>query len=258
MEKLVQIWHRGANGFVKILVAFAAILLFIPQTAQAIERKFLVASFDDIEILGDVQVDIITGKSTSAKASGDKYLLDAVKFDRAGGTLRIRLIDPTNNSLRRTVKEPLRITITNRHVRNITLRSNARLNITEVKQSSTSRILMIGSGSIDIAKMQVDALTATLVGNGTLKIGGGTARSTILELEGAPTVDASLFKTKQLRLGQSGTGSSSIDVAEQADINNNGAGKITINGKGTCSIRRAGSATINCPNSAPGNGAGGQ
>jgi hypothetical protein len=51
---------------------------------------------------------------------------------------------------------------------------------------------------------------------------------------------------RKLRLEHIGNAVSTATVQEGTDIYNRGSGKISIGGKGTCFIKQAGAAAINC------------
>ena len=74
------IWrkHKQSPGLAAALAA--------ADPASAEERKMLVGSFEDIQVFGDINVEILTGKSPTARAIGDKRVLDgAGQFRTAEG-----------------------------------------------------------------------------------------------------------------------------------------------------------------------------
>ena len=93
---------------------WALALLAVAGTgpAQAVERKLLVASFENIQVIGDIDVTVQTGKSPSAIAKGDKRMLESLKLERVGTTLRVRLQDIVNNNKGVPITGPLQVTLT--------------------------------------------------------------------------------------------------------------------------------------------------
>lgn len=233
--RATKIWSR---------VAIAALLF--SGAAQAAERRILVSSFDDVVIDGDMQISIETGKSPSARATGDQRLLDLLKMDRVGDTLRIRMTAPVNNDRSKPIKEPLRIFITNRHVRDILLRGNARLDVTAIKQDGPSKLNLLGSGEIKLGSLNVDKFDANIVGNGRLIIGSGMVRTSKVTIEGGADFDAPGLTSRQLSLAHNGNANTATAVQESAEIDNSGSGSIRITGKGACFVRTPGQATITC------------
>lgn len=216
------------------------------QANKPIERKLLVASFENIVVIGDIAVSVQTGKSPSAIASGDKRVLESLKLERVGTTLRVRLQDVINNSKGVPITAPLRVKLTTQAIKDITLSGNGALSVSEVKQPNLSRILLSGNGSISIGRLAADQFTVNVKGNGKVDLGGGTVRDARVTIDGAGGFEGAKVQTRKLRLEHIGNAVSTATVEEGTDIYNRGTGNITIGGKGTCFIKQAGGAAINC------------
>jgi hypothetical protein len=214
--------------------------------ANAVERKLLVASFENIQVVGDIDVTVQTGKSPSANASGDKRMLESLKLDRVGTTLRVRLQDIVNNNKGVPITGPLRVTLTTQAIQDIAVSGNGTLKVSEVKQQTGSKMVIAGNGSISVGRLITDQLSATINGNGKIEIGGGVTRDARVTIDGAGAFDGAKMSMRKLRLEHIGNAVSSATVEEGTDIYNRGSGNITIGGKGTCFIKLAGSAAINC------------
>lgn len=238
MARLVKILRPWGG------VAIAALLFSNP--ANAVEKRILIGSFDNVVIDGDMQIFIETGKSPSARATGDQRLIDLLKMDREGNTLRIRMASGPNKQRSAAVKEPLRIFITNREVRDIVLRGNARLDVNAIRQDEASKLNLIGSGEIMLGTLNADKFEANIVGNGRLTIGGGTVRQSTVVIDGGAIFDAPGLTSRLLDLTHRGNANSSTAVQESAEIDNSGSGSIQIGGPGVCFIREPGQATITC------------
>lgn len=231
------------------IAAIGAALLAGGASAQAgkpIERKLLVASFENIVVIGDISVSVQTGKAPSAIAGGDKRVLESLKLERVGTTLRVRLQDVVNNDRGVPITSPLRLKLTTQAIRDITLSGNGTLTVSEVKQQNLARLLIAGNGSVSIGRLVADQFTANINGNGKIDLGGGTVRDARVTIDGAGGFDGAKVQTRKLRLEHIGNAMSTATVAEGTDIYNRGTGNITIGGKGTCFIKEAGGAAINC------------
>jgi hypothetical protein len=216
------------------------------QAGKPIERKLLVASFENIVVIGDISVSVQTGKAPSAIASGDKRVLESLKLERVGTTLRVRLQDVVNNDRGVPITSPLRLKLTTQAIRDITLSGNGTLTVSEVKQQNLARMLIAGNGSVSIGRLVADQFTANINGNGKIDLGGGTVRDARVTIDGAGGFEGAKVQTRKLRLEHIGNAISTATVAEGTDIYNRGTGNITIGGKGTCFIKEAGGAAINC------------
>lgn len=235
---------RGTRSILATLLLFSSAAP--AQSDKAIERKLLVASFENIVVIGDMTVSITTGKAPSAIASGDKRVLDSLKLERVGTTLRVRLQNIINNNLGVPITAPLRITLTTQDIKDVTLSGNGKLSISEVKQPNLVRMLLAGNGAIAVGKLTTDQYNAAINGNGKIELGGGSVRDAKVTIEGAGVYESEKVRTRKLRLEHVGNAISTATVEEGTDIYNRGSGNITIGGKGTCFLKQAGSASINC------------
>lgn len=244
MAGLGRIWRSAIGVVVFATLSGAA----GAQSNRPIERKLLVASFENIQVIGDMTVTVTTGKSPSAIASGDKRVLESLKLERIGTTLRVRLQDIINNNKGVPITAPLRLALTTQDISDITLSGNGNLAVSEVKQPGLARVLIAGNGSVTIGRLVADQFYATIDGNGKIDLGGGAVRDARVTIDGAGGFDGAKVATRKLRLEHLGNAISTATVEEQTDIFNEGTGNITIGGKGTCFIKKAGSAAINCAN----------
>jgi Putative auto-transporter adhesin, head GIN domain len=221
--------------------------LLMPQMAHAEKRKLLVGAFQDVTVYGDMQVNIVTGKSQSASATGDRRILDLLRIDRESEHLIVRVQQPPNDDNGLRVKEPLVITLNTLEIRNISLSGNAQIRVNGIKQDGVSRIILDGGGSIDIDTIKTDKLTVAMSGTGRVTIGKGSARESTLRMQGAGIYDAQNLQVRKFELQQNGNASVKALADESAVISNEGAGNIDITGNAECFIRKAGSAVIRCP-----------
>ena len=227
-------------------ISCALLALAITSPANAVERKLLVASFENVVVIGDIDVSVETGKPVSAKASGDRRVLDSLKLERTGTTLRIRVLDLLNNDKRKPITEPLRVTLTTPVLQNVVLSGNGMVSINSIKQPDAAKILISGNGKVTVGNLTSDQFTADINGNGQMEIGGGLVRDARVTIIGAGEYRGTKLQARKLRLEHNGNATSAATVAEGTDIYNRGSGNITIGGKGTCFIKLAGRAAINC------------
>jgi len=242
MAGLGRIW-RGTIGVLSVVALAGAASA---QANRPIERKLLVGSFENIVVIGDMTVTVTTGKSPSAIANGDKRVLESLKLERVGTTLRLRLQDIINNEKGIPITAPLNVRLTTQEIKDITLSGNGKLNVSEVKQQDLARLLIAGNGSVTIGRLIADQFSAQIDGNGKIDLGGGMVRDARVTIDGAGGFEGAKVATRKLRLEHIGNAISTATVAEQTEIFNDGTGNITIGGKGTCFIKKAGSAAINC------------
>lgn len=232
-------WKPVSIGGILMAFAFAS-------PANAVERKLLVASFENIVVIGDIDVSVETGKPVSAKASGDRRVLDLLKLERTGTTLRVRVLDLPNNEKGVPITQPLRVMLTTPVLQNVVLSGNGVIAISSIKQNEAAKIVIEGNGKVTAQNVTADQLMADINGNGQIEIGGGLVRDARVTIIGAGEYRGAKLSARKLRLEHNGNATSSATVAEGTDIYNRGSGNINIGGKGTCFIKLAGRAAINC------------
>lgn len=235
---------RGTIGGISAVVLLGGAVF--AQSNRPIERKLLVGSFENIQLIGDINVEIQTGKAPSALASGDKRVLESLRLERVGTTLRVRLQDIINNEKGVPITVPLKLMLSTQAIKDMTVSGSGTLKVSEVKTPNASRMLIAGNGSVSIGRLIADQFTADIDGNGKIVISGGVTRDARVTVDGAGTFDGANLKMRKLRLEHIGNAVSSATVDEGTDIYNRGTGNITIGGKGTCFIKQAGGAAINC------------
>jgi Putative auto-transporter adhesin, head GIN domain len=227
---------------IRLFAALLAMLAIAP--AHAAERSYLVGSFEELIVEGDIQVTLDIGRAPSAKASGDKDRLNSLKIDRQGKVVRIRMV---GMQIGRKAGEPVQVALTGRDIRKLILRGNGRISASDVDMTNV-RVEMRGSGEINIASLKSERFVALLVGSGKLNIAKGAVTNGEIVIDGATNIEAGGLMFEKLKLMQNGPANVRFTVDESAEITNSGAGTITIDGDAMCFIRQAGSAAIKCKN----------
>jgi hypothetical protein len=244
---------RGTTG-----IRGAAILLTIAMMAaapaSAEERKMLVASFENIQVLGDINVEVQTGKAPSARVKGDRRVLDSLKLERIGMTLRVRLQGPLSDAKGTPMSQPVQVLLSTQGIKDMTVSGNGTLKISSVGEPDAVRMLIAGNGAIAVEQLNADKFSANIDGNGRIEIKKGNIRDAKVTLNGAGQFDAPDVKMRTVRLEHIGNAVSRVQALEEANIFNRGTGNITVGGSGSCFIRQAGSAAINCARIGKGSG----
>ena len=236
---------RGTTGVTGVAILLAAGLI-TAGPASAEERKMLVASFENIQVLGDINVEVQTGKAPSARVNGDKRVLDSLKLERIGMTLRVRLQGALNDAKGTPMTQPVQVLLSTQGIKNMAVAGNGTLKISNVSEPDAVRMLIAGNGSITVEQLTADKFVANIDGNGRIGLKKGNVRDSTVTINGSGQFDAPELKMRKLRLEHVGNGVTTVQVLEEADIYNRGTGNITVGGSGSCFIKQAGSAAINC------------
>ncbi len=232
--------------FIIFLLSFA--LVAIPTNSRAAERKFAIGNFENIQITGNLVVNITTDVPTSARATGSRNQLNEIQFSRNSSTLKISL--KRSHITRRSQNSntlPLEIFISTRRLKDITIRGNASVTINKVYAKKT-KFLILGAGVIDVKVAKIDDFNIRMQGNGRININQGIASRSDFLIDGGGIIEAAGLATENATIVHKGTANTRITVSKVANIENNGAGKIEILGKANCIIKSAGSGQILCKN----------
>jgi hypothetical protein len=226
-------------AFRLILATFAWLAA---ASVSAADQRFSIGNYDELIVEGDIIVNLQTSKAPSAKAQGPRDRLGALRVERQGNVLRIRSVGLQSGQ---SDKGPVTIAVTGRDIKRLALIGSGKINA-DALNADTTRIELRGSGSIDIASLKAFRVVSFIAGNGRLNIAKAEVVNTELAIDGSANFISAGFVTQNLKLAQNGPASTLVTVSNNAEINNTGAGSITIEGNGTCNVRKAGSATINC------------
>jgi Putative auto-transporter adhesin, head GIN domain len=226
-------------AFRLILATFASLAT---ASVSAADQRFSIGSYEELIVEGDIIVNLETGKAPSAEAQGPREKLGALRVERQGKVLRIRSVGLQSGQ---SDKGPVTIAVSGRDIKRVALIGSGKISANTLN-ADTTRIELRGSGSIDVASLRAFRLITMIVGNGRLTITKAEVVNTELAIDGSANFISAGFVTQNLKLVHNGPASTLLTVSNNAEINNTGAGSITIEGNGTCNVRKAGSATINC------------
>lgn len=223
---------------------FIAIALSHP--AIAAEKNYSIGSFDNIQIEGDIRVNIMTGKGPSARAIGPQKQLDMVIFSRNARTLKIQL--RSDQDVQRHSNEnsgPLQIFVSTHRLIDIDVNGNGTVNVDNVI-SRKSKYKIIGSGRIIVENANITDLEAKIWGGGDLSLLSGNIVKSNLGINGFGSIRAAKLEVETATIEHQGPANTIINVSDVAQISNNGTGRIEILGRANCLIKSIGSGKILC------------
>lgn len=222
-----------------VLAAFA---LCSAASISAADQRFTVGNFDEVVVEGEIIVNLVSGKAPSAIATGPQGKVGAVHVDRQGTVLHIRS-NPVPHGQRET--GPVTVNLTGRDVKRLALIGAGKITADSLNKD-TVRIEMRGAGSINVGNLKAFRLMTIISGNGVLTVTKGDVVNGEVAIDGGASFISAGLVVQNLKLVHNGPASTLLTVTNTAELNNNGTGSITIEGSGTCVIRKAGSGAINC------------
>ena len=227
------------------LILFCA-LLAVALPAAAERRGYTVTSFNRIVVNGPFIVRVSTADGSQAYAEGDTRAIDEISVQVTGQTLTVR--------------------------RNVSGswggfpgEREAGRAVLHLSTHELERVSVIGTGDVEIDRMESRQVMASLGGNGRLAVGeieadnimmavtgagvfeaGGHAETGRLNVEGPATVDAGGLVVENLRVHSNGPGVIEIGAEREADVTVTGTGTVVIVGDAACTDRSVGSSRVIC------------
>lgn len=224
--------------------ALATTALLLAAPVSAAEKRFGLSSFEAIEVTADVVVEVVARAPVSAVATGSPAALDRLTVEARDGKLVIGQKIYAGDENRRQPLEPVTLRINAANLQSATLVGAGSLQVDQLKGARVS-IGLRGPGRVTVGTVTSDRLTVAMIGNGTMTL-GGTAKTAQMTLSGAGVVDAGNLKVDALVSDSEGTGDHVFNAVKSAAITARGVGKTVVLGRPVCTVRNAGSGTVQC------------
>lgn len=220
-------------------------MLLLSSAAQAAERKFSLFGFDDIRIGNGVDVVLTSGKGPSARAEGEtRELLDRVSLQKNGKQLIVSVRPKSLSDDDYDADAPVTLYLSSHAITSISHLGSGLVSLDKLS-GRTPRVRLGGFGTLRIGSVDADRLDVAMTGGGQVVM-AGKVRDARVELQGASMFESPDLSVEKLTLVQRGPASSHMIVKREANITNNGTGRIKIAGKPNCTVRTDGAADIIC------------
>ncbi|OYY79536.1 MAG: hypothetical protein B7Y43_00130 [Sphingomonas sp. 28-62-20] len=234
---MIRLSPRAALGVVLLA-------LTPPAAANAAERNYSVSSFDRIRVEGPFDVRLGTNQPPGGHAEADARTLDLLTLQVEGTTLIVRLSSNGWGESPQAARTAPVITLRTPSLRSALVNAGGKLAITPMKGQRLD-LAVNGSGAISAAGIDADELYATVIGTGTIKLAGRTARAQLLS-NGSGAIAAEALTVNDLIVRLDGTGETHAAARFTAKITTNGLGKVTVDGNPACTVTALAGGPIIC------------
>jgi hypothetical protein len=224
--------------------ALAAATLLTTTSASAAEKRYGLTSFETIEITADVAVEVVTRSPVSAIATGSPDALDRLTVEARDGRLIIGQKIYAGDENRRQPLGQVTLRVNAANLRSASIVGAGSLQIDRLKGTKVE-IGLRGPGRLTVGAVTTDRLSVAMIGNGTMTL-AGTAKVAQMTLSGAGVVDAGKLAVGELVTSSEGTGDHVFQAVKSAAITTRGLGRTVVLGKPVCTVRNAGSGTVQC------------
>ena len=224
---------------------FLLLLAALPLPASAADRTVSVASFTRVRVEGPFVVEVRTGVSPSARASGDRDAVERVDVTQSGDTLIVRPGGvgwgerPTGAATR-----PLTIALGTLRLDGVAIGAGAQVRAGAMKGPRVD-LTVTGAGKLSVERVDADQLVATVVGAGALDV-AGKATSARVMVSGPGAIAAPELVAGDLTARVEGVGEIMVGARFTANVTTAGLGKVTVLGAPKCQIRAPAGGSVVC------------
>lgn len=227
-----------------MLAAILAMVLALP--AQAERRGYSVTNFDRIQVNGPFVVRVTTGGGSSAYAEGDHRAINEISVQVMGRTLRVRRNLSTDWGGYPGESEAASATLylTTHQLEQATIIGTGDL---EIDRMEGGRLIVSlgGNGRLAVGEIEADHAALAVTGAGILEA-GGHAETGRVSVEGPGTVSAGGLTIDDVTVTLNGPGSIELTAEREAEVTTVGNGVVTILGDAACTDRSVGSGQVVC------------
>lgn len=214
----------------------------VSPTGSGTSRTFDVADFTGVSLRGSDDVDIKIANRFSVRAEGPAEILDRLKVERDGTTLKIgRKSDPSFN-WGGSKGAKIYVTLPRLARANVAGSGDMKVGSAEGDDFEASNA---GSGSITIAAIKVKSAEFNIAGSGDIVV-DGSADKLSMSIAGSGAINARGVKAGSADASVAGSGSISADVNGPATVSILGSGDADMGKGATCTTTKMGSGSVSC------------
>lgn len=221
-----------------------ALLMSAPSLAA--DRSYVVTSFDRVRVDGPFDVQLTMRQAPTARVDGSTAAADRIAIRVEGTTLIVSAGTGGWNAMppSGTAGAPV-VRIATQGLRSATVIGGGRLRVSGPVQGQRIDMQVTGSGSVAMPALDADQLNATLLGDGSMTLGGRGGRVRLLT-SGAGTIDAASLRGDDVTVRLDGAGATRVTARYTADATSTGVGAITVYGKPACKVKAVAGGPISC------------
>ena len=197
------------------------------EAGPEVSRTYQVAAFDQIEVAGPYEVNVVTGGQPAVSAKGGSNLLDETEVVVENGRLQIR--SKKRNGIRFSWHGGKAVFTVNA----------AALHGASIAGD------VAGSGDLKVNAIEGGKITLAIAGSGNVDA-AGKSDSVDLSIAGTGDIRAGGLASRTAEVSIAGSGSVATHATESADVSIMGSGDVEVSGGAKCKVSKAGSGNVRC------------
>lgn len=214
----------------------------IPGSGSGTTRSYAVSDFTSVALTGSDDVRVRIGSGFSVVAEGPAEVLDKLKIERDGDTLKVGRQSHMGFSW--GSGKGATITVTMPAIHAAALTGSGDMSV-ERAEGDSFKASATGSGSLDIAAMAVKTGNFSVTGSGDIRA-AGKADTLSMSIAGSGDIKARGLEASSADVSVMGSGSVDAIVNGAARINLMGSGDIDLGPKAQCTTTKMGSGDVRC------------
>ena len=212
------------------------------EAGPEVSRTYQVAAFDQIEVAGPYEVNVVTGGQPAVSAKGGSNLLDETEVVVENGRLQIR--SKKRNGIRFSWHGGKAVfTVNVAALHGASIAGSGGINVDKVAGDFDGDVA--GSGDLKVNAIEGGKITLAIAGSGNVDA-AGKADSVDLSIAGSGDIRAGGLASRTAEVSIAGSGSVATHATESADVSIMGSGDVEVSGGAKCKVSKAGSGNVRC------------
>lgn len=234
----------------RFFLAMPLLVLAIPAHAE--DRTFAIGSFDRVRVEGPFRVIVTVGASPAGTASGDARTIGNLDVRVDGTTLSVRAGTGgwgEQGGAGGSAAPVIRVATPALH--SIVTIGAAQVRVESAGGAGSAwrgqrlDVSLTGSGTFAAPSIDADQIVATVLGSGTMTLGGRAARVR-LTTSGTASVAAAALVANDLIVRLDGNGTIDAQARYTAAVTSTGLGGVTVYGRPACTVRADAGGPVVC------------
>lgn len=214
----------------------------VAPATSGTSRSYPVAGFTGIDLRGSDDVDVRVGGAFSVRATGPSEMLDRLRIEKVGDTLRIDRKSDSGFSI--GAARDVKILVAMPAIAAATITGSGDMHIDRVTGDAFAGATS-GSGGLTIANLATKRLRLSIAGSGDVSATGATGEAAI-QVAGSGDVNAADMTATQATVSVQGSGNVQAHVNGPAKVSVMGSGDVDLGDQARCTVAKMGSGEVRC------------
>lgn len=213
----------------------------VPAQGSGATRTYAVNGFTAIDLRGADDMTVSVGPGFSVRADGDPAVLDRLKIEKVGDTLRVGRVAAQGWHWS---GKGAKVSVTLPALAAVSVAGSGDVTVDRVTGSRFAGD-GAGSGRLAIGQLAVDDAHFNVAGSGALKL-AGTAKRLSVSIAGSGEVEARDLTASSADISVAGSGGVRATVNGPATVSMMGSGDVDLGSGAKCQTTKLGSGSVRC------------